>query len=403
MRKLIKSDITDVDYDAWRDTVPYEQSYEKEFDDMVEEWGYDVNDRFTYMAGIRPEDWEQKDTDSAAAFHVDVAGYYILGDQEGMVLVGTLKDIYDYCDNYWGMGLHPDYVCPADSFDYEDGEWVTGGWIDSSRRPIKSGRYIKSGTSNFADNRASVDFPLVVYFAENYVYDEETDSETEERDYDADSWEYEDAYDSAKELAEEMGIEISGFDIHRMRYDSRDASYEQPFFVGIGSGYYDGLQIFIDDNLYFSPEDIANDEGLLDEFEYAEDQADYDRVVEEVEERVQNEWAAKINEYLNKLCSEYGWQKLGVAARFDNGETWYSKIDNSRKPIQSKITQRELKDMINQGQAIDITYGDAPEGVRLDVLQISKGTYGMNGALFKGSDGNLYVIGGRTSNLFRYV
>ena len=138
MRKPIKSDITDVDYDAWSNTVPYEQSYEKEFDDMVEEYGYDVNDRFTYMAGIRPEDWEQKDTDSAAAFHVDVAGYYVLGDYEGMILVGTLKDIYDYCDNYWGMGLHPDYVCPADSFDYEDGEWVTGGWIDSSRKTIKS-------------------------------------------------------------------------------------------------------------------------------------------------------------------------------------------------------------------------------------------------------------------------
>ena len=204
-----------------------------------------------------------------------------------------------------------------------------------SGRFIRSGRFIKSGTSNFASNSASVDFPLVAYFAENYVYDEETDSETEERDYDADSWEYEDAYDSAKELAEEMGIEISDFDIHRMRYDSRDAGYEQPFFVGIGSGYYDGLQIFIDDNLYFSPEDIANDEGLLDEFEYAEDQADYDRVVKEVEERVQNEWADKLNKYLNKLCSEYGWQKLGVTARFSNGETWYSKIDNSRKPIKS--------------------------------------------------------------------
>ena len=189
--------------------VDYEDSYEKEFDDMVEENGYDVNERFTYMAGIQPEDWTQEDTDSAVAFHVDVAGYYKLGDYEGMILVGTLKDIYDYCDNYWGMGLHPDYVCPADSFDYEDGEWVTGGWIDSS----------------------------------------------------------------------------------------------------------------------------------------------------------------------------------------------------VKKLIKSSITQRELKDMIRRGQAIDITYDEnsLPEGVRLDVLQISKGTYGMNGALFKGSDGNLYAIAGRTSNLFRWV
>lgn len=139
-RKPIKSDITNIDYDAWNDTVSYDQSYEKEFDDMVEENGYDVNEKFTYMAGVRPEDWTDEDTDSAVAFHVDVAGYYKLGNAEGMVLVGTLKDIYDYCDNYFGMGLHPDYVCPADSFDYEDGEWVTGGWIDSSvKKPIKSG------------------------------------------------------------------------------------------------------------------------------------------------------------------------------------------------------------------------------------------------------------------------
>lgn len=495
------------------------------------------------------------------------------------------------------------------------GEWVTGGWIDSSRKLVKSGRYIKSGTSNFADNRASVDFPLVVFDGTAYVVDEETGEETDERDYDTESWYYEDAYNEAKSLADEMGIELSDFNIHLMRYNSRDAGYDQPFFVGIGGGYYDGMQIFTDDNLYFDPEEIANDEGLLDDFEYAEDQADYDRVVKEVEERVQNEWVGKINDFLNKLCSEYGWMKLGVSARFSNGETWYNKIDNShkaiksgryiksgagagydviirdielddndytiisdeikdeslnehvtlvevpvkpcvaeywsaqsyydgidsnheffdstedskieggkatlklywyeheegrnindveyesadeaaqyciprsisikvlvgagwihanlpvesvhfedrytsnhgygideyndgydyetmtvdlicpnicqninaffknpeqyyddyyendedddiyssRKPIQSRITQRELKDMINQGQAIDITYGDAPEGVRLDVLQISKGTYGMNGALFKGSDGNLYVIGGRTTNLFRYV
>ncbi len=126
-RKPIKSD------------VDYENSYAKEFDDMVEENGYDVNEKFTYMAGIQPEDWRDEYTGAANAYSVDVAGYYKLGDAEGMVLVGKLQDIYDYCDQVWGMGLHPDYVCPADSFDYEDGEWVTGGWIDSSvKKPIKS-------------------------------------------------------------------------------------------------------------------------------------------------------------------------------------------------------------------------------------------------------------------------
>lgn len=107
-----------------------------------------------------------------------------------------------------------------------------------------------------------------------------------------------------------------------------------------------------------------------------------------------------------------------INAFFKNPEAYYDEdgmpqypeedddeIVNSRKPVKSSITQRELKDMIRRGQAIDITYDEnsLPEGVRLDILQISKGTYGMNGALFKGSDGNLYAIAGRTSNLFRWV
>ena len=360
-------------------------------------------------------------------------------------------------------------------------------------RPIKSGKYIKSGTSNFADNRASADFPLVVFDGTAYIVDEETGEETDERDYDAESWYYEDAYDEAKSLADEMGIELSDFDIHRMRYDSRDAGYDQPFFVGIGGGYYDGMQIFTDDNLYFDPEEIANDEGLLDDFEYAEDQADYDRVVKEVEERITKEWETKINEYLNKLCSEYGWMKIGVTARFSNGETWYNRIDNSRKsiksmargylkpeydsrasfynkaeteddklysygtlvaeiingepvlypdwsysqttirhvrewlkqhgfeagskaeiermyniqssrkPIKSGYSQKQLKDMARDGIATDITSWSQEQIMEIKPLTkiaVSKGTYGMNGALLKDDNGNLYVITARNSNLF---
>ena len=253
------------------------------------------------------------------------------------------------------------------------------------------------------------------------------------------------------------------------------------------------MQIFTDDNLYFDPEEIANDEGLLDDFEYAEDQADYDRVVKEVEERVQNEWVGKINDFLNKLCSEYGWMKLGVSARFSNGETWYKRIDNSRKPIQSMArgylkpeydsrasfynkaeteddklysygtlvaeiingepvlypdwsysqttirhvrewlkqhgfeagskaeiermyniqssrkpiksgySQKQLKDMARDGIATDITNWSQEQIMEIKPLTkiaVSKGTYGMNGALLKDDNGNLYVITARNSNLF---
>lgn len=280
-------------------------------------------------------------------FYVDEDGATMVDDNGN--IVGTTSMLEDWEDLAASvMDLMDIYA-----IDYDDVYDDDASYLNNSRKPIKSGRYIKSGTSNFAENRASADFPLVVYIAETYIADEETGEPTDERDYDAEQWEYDDAYDFAKDLADEMGIEISNFDIHRMRYDSRDAGYEQPFFVGIGSGYYEGLQIFIDDNLYFSPEDIANDEGLLDEFEYAEDQADYNRVVKEVEERVQNEWVGKINDFLNKLCSEYGWMKLGVSARFSNGETWYSKIDSAKKFKKSK--KQKSADERAKDEGADIT------------------------------------------------
>ena len=248
------------------------------------------------------------------------------------------------------------------------------------KQTIKSGRYIKSGTSNFGSNDDifGYSFPLVTFIAENYVYDEETDTETEERDYDADYYDYEDAIDNAKDLADEMGIP---------QYDDYSEPYlcDEPFMIKFRDGYYEGLWIEVKEGT-----DETNDEYTGEWTSFTEEQM--------------NEFADKLNKYFDKLCSEYGWDKLGVVARFSNGETMYTKIGNSRKPVKSAITQREIKDMINRGQAIDITYADhLPEGVRLDVLQVSKGTYGMNGALFKGSDGNLYAIGGRTSNLLRWV
>ncbi len=294
----------------------------------------------------------------------------------------------------------------------------------------KKKKSIKSGTSNYWNGNATgYDFPLVIYEAENYVYDEETDTETEERDYDADQWEYEDAIANAETLADKFDVEI-GEDTYK------------PYTVQIKDGYYAGLQIIIDDTEY---------DGILiaeDDEEYAQLTEDYPNDYVYTREEFGNmckEYGDKIMAWLKELVTNYGWQAINVVGHFSNGEGLYERsnvfnsrkpvrsgkelngkqkddfikkamkkqgyssseadtmINQSRKPIQSRITQKEIKDMIRTGQAIDITYGDSPDGVRLDVLQISKGTYGMNGALFKGSDGNLYAIGGRTTNLFRYV
>ena len=259
------------------------------------------------------------------------------------------------------------------------------------RRTNMKGKYIKSGTSNFVSNDG--DFPLVVYIAETYRVDDETGEETDERDYDAEQWEYDDAYDSAKDLADEMNIPLSKEGYRR----SLDGGYyNMPYSVGITSGYYEGIQIQIEDNLYFDPEEIANDEGLLDDFEYAEDQADYDRVVKEVEERVTNEWETRINEYLNKLCSDYGWMKLGVSARFSNGETWYSKIDSAKKNKKRKPADEKAKD-----EGAESTCARRPiKSSNNDILYKCKKILDKYGADYRG--GEIENINGKNYITFRY-
>lgn len=185
--------------------------------------------------------------------------------------------------------------------------------VNSSRQPIKS------GTSNFGsnDNVFGYSFPLVTYIAENYMYDEETDSETEERDYDADDWEYRDAIDNAKDLADEMNIP---------QYDDYSEPYlcYEPFMIKFRDGYYEGLWIEVKEGTDETPYD-----------ENGEYQGDFNWKPFTDEEM--NKFADKLNEYFNRLCSEYGWQKLGISARFSNGETWYTKIDNSKKPVKSAL------------------------------------------------------------------
>lgn len=208
------------------------------------------------------------------------------------------------------------------------------GMVKSSRQ-IKSGRFIKSGTSNFVSNDG--DFPLCVYIAENYVYDEESDTETEERDYDADQWEYDDAVDNAKSLAEEMDIYLSEGSYRRGLNGGDD--YGSPYIIGITSGYYEGIQIQIEDNGSFDPEYMTRDDYDYNHDDSFDDlpQEEQDRMISETEDKLINEQTEKINAYLEKLRKEYGWIWLGVSARFSNGETWYTKIDNSRKSIKSSV------------------------------------------------------------------
>lgn len=73
-----------------------------------------------------------------------------------------------------------------------------------------------------------------------------------------------------------------------------------------------------------------------------------------------------------------------------------------------KLTQKDLKQMATSGAAIDITNVSDEEAKeirsrKLDTVAISRGTYGMNGALLKDKEGKTYVITARNSNLFYFV
>ena len=83
----------------------------------------------------------------------------------------------------------------------------------------------------------------------------------------------------------------------------------------------------------------------------------------------------------------------------------------SRRPTRERrsVTQRELKRMAADGDAIDITaegdsaYARELQKKDLHVAGISRGIHGMNGALLRDNDGNQYVITARNTTLFYFV
>ena len=93
---------------------------------------------YTYMIGVEPNDWTIDDTKACKKYGITCKGYYVLGDYEGMVLVGTLSDIENFVENYFGAGIAEDYLCPYNTFDFEDGDWITGSWYESKKSAKKS-------------------------------------------------------------------------------------------------------------------------------------------------------------------------------------------------------------------------------------------------------------------------
>lgn len=109
-------------------------------------------DKYVYMIGIDPEYWAVDDEKACRQYKVEYKGYYDLGDVTGQVLVGTLKNLNKLMEDYFGVVIVDDYLCPIDDFDWEDGEWISGGWTESKkllRKSIKEER----------ENNFKVSFP----------------------------------------------------------------------------------------------------------------------------------------------------------------------------------------------------------------------------------------------------
>lgn len=80
----------------------------------------------------------------------------------------------------------------------------------------------------------------------------------------------------------------------------------------------------------------------------------------------------------------------------------------AKKSESLTLKQKELKNMARYGEATDITTISDAEAKELkkkgiETVGISRGAYGMNGALLRDSEGNKYVITARSSNLFYFV
>lgn len=79
------------------------------------------------------------------------------------------------------------------------------------------------------------------------------------------------------------------------------------------SGYYEGVQMIFDEE--YNPEEMDNEETRY-QFDLCRS-----RAIRKYHAEIN-----KINRLIDKLCKDYLWTKYEVAARFSNGETWYTKV-----------------------------------------------------------------------------
>ena len=87
---------------------------------------------------------------------------------------------------------------------------------------------------------------------------------------------------------------------------------------------------------------------------------------------------------------------------------FWSIEEKCKKQESLTLKLSDLKKMVKYDEATDITTISDAEAKELkskgiELVGVSRGTYGMNGALLRDKDGNKYVITARSTNLFYFV
>ena len=98
--------------------------------------------------------------------------------------------------------------------------------------------------------------------------------------------------------------------------------------ISVISGYYGGLQLFVDTTSDADAAGFGDDEYLYDPLRGPDNDNTryYFDLCRSAAIRKYQAEQRKINRILAKIGHEYDFDKLGIWARFSNGETWYQKI-----------------------------------------------------------------------------
>ena len=72
--------------------------------------------------------------------------------------------------------------------------------------------------------------------------------------------------------------------------------------------------------------------------------------------------------------------------------------------IMQKFTVKQLKSLIVEGAAIDVTHAISSNEIPESYTQIgyAEGIYGCTGMLLKGKSGKLYAVAGRTTAIYMF-